>query len=70
MKILIFFTRIGSYNLLEHNCNNFSNDLASILVGKGIPSHIIDLPKEIMNTLAPIIFKFKFNSLNNQFILN
>ena len=44
--------RIGTYNLLEHNCNNFSNDLALLLVGKPIPSYIIDLPKEIMNTLV------------------
>ncbi len=42
--------RLGSYNLLEHNCNNFSHDLSLLLVGKPIPSHIIDLPKEIMNT--------------------
>jgi hypothetical protein len=28
---------MGSYNLLEHNCNNFSNELALIVVGKPIP---------------------------------
>ena len=27
----------GGYNLLENNCNNFSNDFASFLTGKGIP---------------------------------
>ena len=41
--------RIGTYNLIEHNCNNFSNELAQILVGKPIPSHIVDLPREILN---------------------
>lgn len=48
--------KIGSYNLLEHNCNNFSHELATLLVGKGIPQHILDLPKEIMNTsLGPML---------------
>ena len=27
----------GGYNLLENNCNNFANDFASFLTGKGIP---------------------------------
>jgi len=48
--------KLGSYNLLEHNCNNFSHDLSLLLVGKPIPSHIIDLPKEIMNTsIGPML---------------
>ncbi|ELU08362.1 hypothetical protein CAPTEDRAFT_163285 [Capitella teleta] len=38
------------YNLFEHNCNNFSNELAQFLTGKGIPSHIISLPQEVMQT--------------------
>lgn len=48
--------KVGTYNLLEHNCNNFSNELSTLLLGKGIPQHIIDLPKEIMNTsLGPML---------------
>lgn len=48
--------KMGTYNLLEHNCNNFSHDLSTILVGKGIPQHILDLPREIMNTtLGPML---------------
>jgi len=47
---------VGTYNLLEHNCNNFSHELATILVGKGIPQHILDLPKEVMNSqLGPML---------------
>lgn len=38
------------YNLLQHNCNNFSHEVAQFLVGKGIPQHIIDLPREVMST--------------------
>ncbi|KNG52511.1 duf862-domain-containing protein [Stemphylium lycopersici] len=39
-----------SYDLFAHNCNNFSNDLAMFLVGKGIPDHITSLPQTVLNT--------------------
>ena len=39
-----------TYNLLRWNCNNFSNEVAQFLVGKEIPSHILSLPDDVMNT--------------------
>jgi thiol-disulfide isomerase/thioredoxin len=39
-----------SYDLFMHNCNNFSNDFAMFLVGKGIPAHITSLPETVLNT--------------------
>ncbi|KAK1353228.1 desumoylating isopeptidase 1 [Heracleum sosnowskyi] len=39
-----------SYNLLKHNCNNFSNDVAQFLVGAIIPEYILNLPDEVMNS--------------------
>ncbi|KAJ3690100.1 hypothetical protein LUZ61_019264 [Rhynchospora tenuis] len=39
-----------TYNLLTHNCNNFSNEVAQFLVGKTIPDYILDLPTEVMNS--------------------
>jgi thiol-disulfide isomerase/thioredoxin len=39
-----------SYDLFLHNCNNFSNDFAMFLVGKGIPAHITSLPQTVLNT--------------------
>ncbi|KAF2279970.1 DUF862-domain-containing protein [Westerdykella ornata] len=39
-----------SYDLFLHNCNNFTNDFAMFLVGKGIPSHITSLPQRVLNT--------------------
>ena len=39
-----------SYDLFAHNCNNFSNDFAMFLVGKGIPSHITSLPETVLRT--------------------
>ncbi|KAI9894134.1 MAG: Kinesin [Vezdaea aestivalis] len=39
-----------SYDLFMHNCNNFTNDFALFLVGKGIPEHITSLPQTVLNT--------------------
>ncbi|KAK4998759.1 hypothetical protein LTR66_002059 [Elasticomyces elasticus] len=39
-----------SYDLFTHNCNNFTNELAMFLVGKGIPEHITNLPQTVLNT--------------------
>lgn len=39
-----------SYDLFTHNCNNFTNDLLTFLVGKGIPPHITSLPQTVLNT--------------------
>lgn len=48
------------YDLLNHNCNNFSHETAQFLTGRGIPQHILDLPREVMATpmgqmLAPML---------------
>ncbi|KAF2398670.1 DUF862-domain-containing protein [Trichodelitschia bisporula] len=39
-----------SYDLFMHNCNNFSNDFAMFLVGRGIPDHITSLPQRVLET--------------------
>ncbi|KAF2190060.1 DUF862-domain-containing protein [Zopfia rhizophila CBS 207.26] len=39
-----------TYDLFLHNCNNFTNDFAMFLVGKGIPDHITSLPQTVLNT--------------------
>ncbi len=41
---------LQSYDLFLHNCNNFSNDLAEFLVGRGIPDYITSLPQTVLNT--------------------
>lgn len=50
----------ATYSLLRHNCNNFANEVAIFLTGKGIPEHIIRLPQEFLTspmgaTIAPMI---------------
>nr|POF21077.1 desumoylating isopeptidase 1 [Quercus suber] len=40
----------ASYDLFEHNCNNFTNDFGMFLVGKGVPEHITGLPRRVLDT--------------------
>ncbi|KAH8739653.1 hypothetical protein FG386_001210 [Cryptosporidium ryanae] len=39
-----------NYDLLNHNCNHFSDNIVKFLLGDGIPSYILDLPNEVMRT--------------------
>eukprot|EP00210_Caulerpa_lentillifera_P006770 g6469.t1 len=39
-----------SYDLLSNNCNNFTDEMAKLLLGTGIPDHIVGLPDEVMST--------------------
>ncbi|XXG61897.1 hypothetical protein AAC387_Pa05g0387 [Persea americana] len=39
-----------TYNVLHHNCNCFSNEVAQFLVGTTIPDYILQLPNEVMNS--------------------
>lgn len=54
-----------SYDILYHNCNHFSDEAVSFLLGQNIPSYILNLPQDIMNTpfgnmIAPLL-----NRMNN-----
>ncbi|KAL8208411.1 hypothetical protein R6Q57_007823 [Mikania cordata] len=45
-----------TYNILKHNCNCFSNEVAQHLVGSTIPEYILNLPNEVLSSpLAPLI---------------
>ncbi|KAH7033232.1 thioredoxin [Microdochium trichocladiopsis] len=39
-----------AYDLFRHNCNNFSNDFSTFLVGKGIPAHIANMPQAVLDS--------------------
>ncbi|EUD69037.1 hypothetical protein C922_00729 [Plasmodium inui San Antonio 1] len=41
---------VEKYNLVNWNCNNFTNEVCNFLVGKNIPQYILDTPKEVMST--------------------
>jgi hypothetical protein len=56
--------QMENYSLLTHNCNNFTDECAKLLVGSGIPSYIISLPSEALATpmgqlIAPLIEHFE-----------
>ncbi|CAI7908309.1 unnamed protein product [Closterium sp. NIES-54] len=38
------------YSLLSHNCNHFSDEVAHFLLGRGIPSRILDLPRHVLSS--------------------
>ncbi|CAN6288001.1 unnamed protein product [Urochloa humidicola] len=40
----------ATYSLLTHNCNNFSNEAAQFLASAAVPSYILHLPNEVMNS--------------------
>lgn len=44
-----YFTR-ETYNILENNCNHFSNAVCMQLLGKEIPGYILDLPLTVKNS--------------------
>lgn len=46
----------SSYNLLENNCNNFSDEVAKFLVGAGIDKDIVSLPQRVLSSpLGPLL---------------
>ncbi|XP_031153784.1 desumoylating isopeptidase 1b isoform X2 [Sander lucioperca] len=62
--------RVDTYNLFEHNCNTFSNEVAQFLTGKKIPSYITDLPSEVLSTpfgqaLRPLLDSIVINPGGN-----
>lgn len=55
-----------TYDLINNNCNNFADVVSNFLIGKGIPSHIVDLPKIVFSTpggamLRPMIEQMQNN---------
>eukprot|EP00752_Nemacystus_decipiens_P009894 g8827.t1 len=39
-----------TYDLMKHNCNNYTNEASQFLLGKGIPEFIVGLPEEVLNS--------------------
>ncbi|GFQ65707.1 desumoylating isopeptidase 1, partial [Trichonephila clavata] len=57
--------RPGSYHLLEHNCNCFSQEVCQFLTGGPIPAEIRELPQEISgNKTLSTALKEYFNKLS------
>ena len=61
----------ATYDLLNNNCNNFSDNVCTFLCGKGIPSYIIDLPRIALSTpmgamLRPMIENMQVSIIPNR----
>jgi hypothetical protein len=39
-----------NYDLLNHNCNHFSQEFANFLVGESIPDYILNLSETVKET--------------------
>ena len=39
-----------NYHVFNNNCNNFTDEVASLLLGEGIPRDIVNLPQEFLQT--------------------
>ena len=67
-----------TYDVFNHNCNNFTDEVAKLVLGEGIPKEIVDLPKEFLETpmgksIAPMMMGMQNNlmqSSNNLFNTN
>lgn len=55
----------ATYDLINNNCNNFSNEAALFLVGRGIPSHIIDLPRIVFSTPGGAMLRPMIEGMQN-----
>ncbi|KAJ8901449.1 hypothetical protein NDN08_007295 [Rhodosorus marinus] len=54
-----------TYNLFEHNCNNFSDECSRFLTGKGIPEYILNLPSEVLSTSMGQMIRPMIDSMQN-----
>ena len=55
---------VQTYNLLSHNCNNFSDEVLQFLTGSELPSSIVNLPSEVLDSplgamIAPLLSSFE-----------
>jgi hypothetical protein len=57
---------VNTYNILTHNCNNFTNECSNFLLGKGIPEDIVALPQRLMATPLGQAFKPMFDQMQSQ----
>ncbi|CAD7703436.1 unnamed protein product [Ostreobium quekettii] len=39
-----------TYNMINNNCNNFSDELSTMLTGNSIPADILSMPSDVLST--------------------
>lgn len=59
----IYFTP-GTYDLIYWNCNTFTELCARMLLDRGIPRYILDVPESVMSTLSGPLIISLFRSVH------
>lgn len=54
-----------TYDLINNNCNNFSNTVAMFLLNIGIPTHIVDLPRIVFSTPGGMMLRPMIESMQS-----
>lgn len=57
------------YHLIDHNCNNFTDEACEFLTGKSIPKKVLNQAKELLETpggqiLKPFLLQMQGNIQN------
>ena len=55
----------ATYDLINNNCNNFSDRVCNFLTGSGIPSYIIDLPRIVFSTPGGAMLRPMIENMQN-----
>jgi hypothetical protein len=55
------------YNLMRHNCNHFTEECSTFLLGVSIPAFIRELPDKVMATPMGAVFSQMFEASANSF---
>ena len=64
---------VDTYNVLNHNCNHFTDAALFFLVGKHLPNSILKQHEEILNTPMGQMFRPMLENMsrgNNAFLPN
>jgi hypothetical protein len=54
------------YHMIDHNCNNFTDDICEFLTGRPIPKRVFNQAKELIETPAGQIFKPYLMQMQNK----
>lgn len=55
-----------TYDLFKNNCNHFTDECATFLLGTGIPKYIVDLPLEVLKTPMGAMIGNMVSGMQNQ----
>jgi hypothetical protein len=55
----------STYNLITHNCNNYSDTICRFLLGHGIDESVVDLPRIVFSTPRGAVFRPIIEQMTN-----